>query len=59
MIAELAGHYQVRSLSAVLKRENLRSLRLLEQLGFSRASPEEHNSRQIESDELLMLRKAL
>lgn len=34
MLAELAGRYGVRSFSAVLKRSNLRSLRLLERLGF-------------------------
>lgn len=50
MIAELAAHYGVRSLSAVLKRGNLRSLRLLERLGFTPAA------RAPEPDELLMQR---
>lgn len=39
MIVELAGNYGVKSLAAVLKRKNARSLRLLERLGFSLASP--------------------
>ena len=56
MISELVAHYQVRTLSAVLKRENLRSLRLLERLGFSLASPEQHAERHIEPGEVLMHR---
>jgi len=56
MIGELALHHSVRSLSAVLQRENLRSLRLLERLGFARASPERHVTHQVEPGELLMLR---
>jgi RimJ/RimL family protein N-acetyltransferase len=56
MILELAERHGVRSLSAVLKRENFRSLRLLERLGFSRASPEAHLSHRAEPGELLMLR---
>ena len=54
MISELVEHHQVRSLSAVLKRENLRSLRLLERLGFSLASPERHVEHQVGPVELLM-----
>ena len=57
MISELVEHYQVRSLSAVLKRGNLRSLRLLERLGFSLASPEKHVEHQVERGELLMQRE--
>lgn len=57
MISELVEHYQVRSFSAVLRRENLRSLRLLERLGFSLAPPEQHVERQVEPGELLMLRE--
>jgi len=41
----------------VLKRENLRSMRLLERLGFSPASPEQHVKDRVEPDELLMLRE--
>ena len=57
MISELVGHYRVRSLSSVLKRENLRSMRLLERLGFSPASPEQRVKHRVEPDELLMLRE--
>jgi ribosomal-protein-alanine N-acetyltransferase len=58
MLAELAEHYQVRSFRAVLKRRNLRSVRLLERLGFSAASDEQHARQQIETDELLMHRES-
>ena len=58
MIGELVAHYSVQSLSAVLKRENLRSLRLLERLGFKLASAEQHQQAQVEPDELLMLKNA-
>jgi RimJ/RimL family protein N-acetyltransferase len=53
----LIEHYRVRSLSSVLKRGNLRSMRLLERLGFSPAPPEEHAKRQVDPGELLMLRE--
>ncbi len=56
MISELVEHYQVRCLSAVLKRGNLRSMRLLERLGFSLASPERHAKQQVEPGEILMRR---
>ena len=59
MISELVEHYQVRSLSAVLKRQNLRSLRLPERLGFSLASPEEHRSQPVETAEMRMRREFL
>jgi ribosomal-protein-alanine N-acetyltransferase len=59
MISELVQSYQVRSLSAVFKRENLRSRRLLERLGFTAASPEAHIQHQIEPEEVLMLRRAM
>jgi RimJ/RimL family protein N-acetyltransferase len=55
MITELVERYQVRSLSAVLKRENHRSRRLLESLGFSLASPELHAA--VDAGELLMQRE--
>jgi ribosomal-protein-alanine N-acetyltransferase len=55
MVSELVEHYQVRSLFAVLKRENLRSLRLLEGLGFSLASLEQHVEHQVAPGELLMV----
>jgi RimJ/RimL family protein N-acetyltransferase len=57
MISELVGYYRVRSLSSVLKRENLRSMRLLERLGFSPAPPEQHVKHRVEPGELLMLRE--
>ena len=57
MVAELVEHYQARRLSAVLKRVNLRSLRLLERLGFSLASPEQHVRHRVEPGELLMHRE--
>lgn len=56
MMKELVEHYRARTFSAVLKRENLRSVKLLERLGFSLASVAEHVEHQVEVDELLMLR---
>lgn len=58
MMNELAEHYTVRSVSAVLKRDNLRSIRLLERLGFTLVSAEMHALQEIEADEILMQRKA-
>lgn len=55
MINELVQHYRVRVITAVLKRENLRSLRLLGRIGFSPASPELHVDYQVEPGEILML----
>lgn len=57
MISELVENYQVRGLSAVLKQENVRSRRLLERLGFSLASAEQHAKGQVEPDEFLMFRE--
>ncbi|MEO7762678.1 MAG: GNAT family N-acetyltransferase [Casimicrobiaceae bacterium] len=54
MIEELIEQHQVKNLSAVLKKRNDRSLRLLERLRFSIASPEAHAQLDIEPDELLM-----
>jgi RimJ/RimL family protein N-acetyltransferase len=56
MIAELVAHHGVRRVSAVLKRENHRSLRLLERLGFATASDQEISEVHIESDEVLRCR---
>jgi RimJ/RimL family protein N-acetyltransferase len=56
MIDELADQHGVRRLSAVLKRENQRSMRLLQRLGFVLASPAEHAQREVERDEYLMQR---
>src|SRR5262249_37713055 len=56
MIGELVAHYDVRRLTAVLKRENGRSRRLLERLGFMLASAELHAAHGVEAGEILMLR---
>ena len=56
MMVELVSQYQVVALSAVLKRENLRSMRLLQRLGFSPATPARQNEIGIEPDEILMVR---
>ena len=56
MIGELAEHHGVRRLWAVLKRGNLRSLRLLERLGFTAATEQEIAEARLSSDELLMVR---
>jgi ribosomal-protein-alanine N-acetyltransferase len=57
MISELVDNYGVQRISAVLKRKNLRSRRLLERLDFSLASPEEHAARKVEPGEILMCRE--
>jgi [ribosomal protein S5]-alanine N-acetyltransferase len=56
VIAELVQQHRVRSLGAVLKRDNQRSLRLLQRLGFSLASPDDHAKLGVEPGELLMQR---
>jgi [ribosomal protein S5]-alanine N-acetyltransferase len=56
VIAELVQRHRVRSLGAVLKRDNQRSLRLLQRLGFSLASPDDHAKLGVEPGELLMQR---
>ena len=58
MIGELVQHHGVHTLTAVLKRRNERSRRLLERLGFSPASDELCTGRGIEPDELMMQRAA-
>jgi ribosomal-protein-alanine N-acetyltransferase len=58
MMTELISQYRVHSFSAVLKQSNLRSLRLLNRMGFSQASPEEHLKAKVEIDEVMMLRNA-
>jgi len=57
MISELVRRYQVRQLTAVFKRKNFRSLRLLERLGFSPASLEQHMKHHVEPGERLMQRE--
>lgn len=59
MIGELQERYAVCHLSAVFKRKNQRSMRLLERLGFSLASPEECVKREVALGELLMYREIL
>lgn len=54
IMVELVEHYGVRSFFAVLKRENFRSMRMLERLGFSPDSPEQHATHQVEVGEVLM-----
>lgn len=56
MIAELVARYGVRGLTATLKERNLRSLRLLERLGFSRAPVSSYAENAVLPDELLMRR---
>src|SRR6266700_2266436 len=57
MISEVVQHYGVCRLFAVLKCENVRSMRLLERLGFSLASPEQHVTHRVELGEVLMRRE--
>ena len=54
MMRELMEHHQVRRFSAVFKRENKRSMRLLERLGFALASPQQQAREDVEPDEWLM-----
>lgn len=54
MIAELAGRYGARSVYAVFKRRNVRSARLLGQLGFIPGLPEARAA--VEADEAVMFR---
>jgi [ribosomal protein S5]-alanine N-acetyltransferase len=56
MIRELGDRHGVVELSAVLKRRNVRSLRLLERLGFAHADPATRDAAGAEEDELLMVR---
>ncbi len=58
MIVELSARYGVRGLTAVLKRSNARSLRLLERLGFVPAPDELRAEHGVEPDELLLRRDA-
>ena len=56
MLAELVRHYRVRRFTAVLKRDNHRSLRLLERLGFSLAPPDLRARHELEPGETMMYR---
>jgi RimJ/RimL family protein N-acetyltransferase len=53
MMEELARNYGARRFSAVLKRDNVRSVRLLERLGFTRMDPATGFA--LESGEIAML----
>jgi len=59
MMRELAERYHVESFTAVAKRANFRSTRLLERLGFSPAADELREKLRVESDEVLMCRSAV
>ena len=56
MMRELAEHYRVRRFAAVAKRENFRSTRLLERLGFTAGDEELRAKLRVEADEVLMCR---
>jgi hypothetical protein len=56
MVAELERRYRVHSLLAALKAHNLRSLRLLQRLGFEPADPVACHCEAPEADELLLQR---
>lgn len=59
MMVELAGRYGVRDIFAVLKAANVRSVRLLERLGFAPVPPERLDEQQVQSDEVLFGRTGL
>jgi RimJ/RimL family protein N-acetyltransferase len=56
MIGELIASYGVRRLNAIAVRRNLRSLRLLERLGFVVATPDEHSAYNVDPSEVLLSR---
>ena len=58
LVPQVAAHTEAMFvvLSAVLKRNNQRSQRLLERLGFARAAPAQTTGQSIEPDEMFMLR---
>ena len=58
MIAELHAHYGVRTLTAVLKGSNARSLRLLVRLGFAPAPDAWRADHGVLPDELILTRAA-
>jgi RimJ/RimL family protein N-acetyltransferase len=55
MLAQLRTQYRVDSFSAVLRQPNLRSLRLLQRLGFAPANAQALAAHEIEADERVML----
>ena len=54
MLVELGGHYGVNAFSAVLKRGNARSMRVLERLGFTPAPPAARPLHEAADDEIVM-----
>jgi len=58
MIGELRARYGVRRLTAVLKRGNARSLRLLLRLGFASAPEALRAAHDVEPDEIILQREA-
>jgi ribosomal-protein-alanine N-acetyltransferase len=58
-MVHIVQHYAVSSLSAVLKCENQRSMRLLKRMGFTESTPAQHAALEVERDEFLMLRTTL
>ena len=58
MVRELRTQHGVRTLSAVLKKTNTRSMRLLERMKFNPAPAEFHAAYDVEPDEFLLLRSA-
>jgi len=56
-IEELSEHYRVTCLTAVAKGANLRSLRLLERLGFTFESHDPHTDPRLEPGEVFACRK--
>jgi ribosomal-protein-alanine N-acetyltransferase len=58
MVDELVERYRVTALFAVAKRENARSIRLLERLGFRPAGGEVRALSSVEPDEVLMVMAA-
>jgi RimJ/RimL family protein N-acetyltransferase len=59
MISELVARHSVVRLFALLKRDNARSLRLLERRGFRPATAAERLAQDVAADELMMLRDAI
>jgi RimJ/RimL family protein N-acetyltransferase len=55
VMSHLADKYRIRNFFAVLKKENQRSMRLLQRLGFTMGSPAQHLAQEVERDEHLML----
>jgi len=56
MINELAERYSVHALTAVLKQQNQRSMRMLQRLGFDLAPATQHLEHCVQPDEHLMYR---